>query len=331
MLLPLLVVNRQEMVFASIMFICVLVAMELSNDIASFSGSEFKREVVNLAKNPYIYALSLVIVITQLFLWTDWIWTIAPSIFRNAQFPFRWWSIFSFVAVFLLIYLLKPFKGKRVAAEIFLTISVGLYVFSMGPVDKRIADSNGAGLVAEPTFSKIENLSKVGVMNEYMPQVFYESGYESQYSNSLYSYVKDVVRNTHDWDFTLEDYHTPVFLEGAGVAEVTNLNSPELDISLTVTEKGLVQLPQFYYDGYIVTFTSEEGNSHSVEPIYVDGLLAFEVNEGTYKAEVRYIGSVSYRVTVPFFFVSVVALIATPIAYTIVKNSKKKKASIAAS
>lgn len=323
MLLPLFVVNRQEMVLGTIVFILGLIIYEFTEDEKELGFDEMKREAVSLAKNPYIYGLCAIIVIIQLFLWTDWIWEISPSIFRNAQFPFRWWSIFSFILVLATIFLWKPFKGKRVAAESLLAISILFYIGGMGPVNKRIANINGYGFAEEPSFSTMENLTRVGVSNEYTPEVFYQSGYASQYDSSLYRYVRNILRNSHDWDFTAEEYRT-AFLLGSGSIEVTKLDSPSVDLTIVANEDSLIQLAQFYYDGYAVYLTSSSGETSTVTPSYVDGLLAFEVPEGEYEAELRYVGTISYNVSVPFFFISSGLLILLPIGAEVLKRRKRK-------
>jgi hypothetical protein len=87
---------------------------------------------------------------------------------------------------------------------------------------------------------------------------------------------------------------------------LASLKSPSATFNATITSAtGLVQIPQFYYDGYQITLTQNDQTIVSETGEYVDGLLAFKVVEGTYTIHVDYVGSKTYRVGRVFFYLSI--------------------------
>lgn len=322
-LIPLFFSPRIEVCLATVLFIVVLIFFENQNDSFLNENIDLRKEINKSIKNPEIYILTALLIVAFLYLYWDKIWEISPSIFRNCQFPFRFWGIFGFLSISLITILSKPFKNKKIFKESMLALSCLLFILNMGPVDKRIAYENGSGFTSAVDDDFVKKTKKVGVMNEYMPRVFYDDNYESEYSNSLYYSTKMMVRYSHKYNWDIDGYRY-AFLEGSGDFKVTYLNSPELKFVVTVNEDALIQLQQFYYDGYEVILNSN-GQSIKITPQYLDGLLSFSIPKGEYEGELKYVGSLSYRIARPFLYASIGILFALGVTCDEISKNKKIK------
>lgn len=321
-LIPLFFSPRIEVCLATCLFIVALIFFENKNDAFEEANYNLRKEINKSIKNPEIYIISILLIVTLLYLYSDKIWQISPSIFRNCQFPFRFWGIFGMLSILLIAIICKPFKNKKTFAEGMLVLSTLLLILNMGPVDKRIAYENGNGFTSIVNDDYVKKSKKIGVMNEYMPRVFYDDTYESDYPNSLYYSTKLMIRYTHDYNWDIDGYRH-AFLKGSGDFKVTYLNSPELNFKVSVNEDCLIQLQQFYYDGYEVNLYSK-GQNIKITPCYIDGLLSFSIPKGQYEGELRYVGSFSYRVARPFLYSSIGVLFALGVTCSEIERNKKR-------
>lgn len=332
-LCTLLFSRREEVIMAVVALIMCLSVFTLFEK--PVTADEFHREEVKSTfKNLEIYVCVGLIVLIMLALFMPSMWYAIPSIYRQAQFPFRFWGIFWFIVVFLLLIAAKPLFKSQYFKGALIVAATALLIVSQGPMDKRIAMWNGQSLYEESQIvTKLHNVGQIGVQNEYVPQVFYETGYKSKYSNSLYKIVSTQLKNkkASGFDWGIEKYRTPVFLEGSGTMTITYLNSPCARFDCTITsEKALIQIPQFYYDGYEITYNSKTDNkSYKVKGKYVDGLLAFDGYQGEYVVTVNYVGSTAYRIFRPIFYISILGTVAFGVLGTYfshrTKKDKKKK------
>ncbi len=325
-LIPLTFRWREEMLFAVPVFTILLIFVTLwekQDPVKETLKDSLRAE----AKNPEIYVLLFALALCFLYLFSAWMWTWSPSILRKCQFPFRFWGVLDLIFILIFVIVARVFRRYNVTKYAVAAFAVCLYVTSHAPIDKRLNAEANRGMMEEPTLSIVTNQSKVGVMNEYMPDVFYQDDYAPTYANSLYATVKNQIRYTHRYDWGLEGYRSPVFLEGEGTMNIEEFFSPNGTFDVTVTsDEAYVQLPQFYYDGYYARFTLD-GERYNVKGEYVDGLVAFRLPKGHYKAEVRYVGPTSYRVFAPLFYVGLVGVVAFGVSpYAIAAIQKKKSA-----
>jgi uncharacterized membrane protein YfhO len=116
--------------------------------------------------------------------------------------------------------------------------------------------------------------------------MYYDIEYKSIYDNSLYQEVKDYLR--YQQSNTIEEfpYLNPVVLEGKGNIEVVKRDVPNYVLNIQATEDVLIQLPLFYYKGYM----AKSGNE-VLEVIEIDGLVALKVNAGIHQVKISYEGS----------------------------------------
>ncbi|MBQ1879137.1 MAG: hypothetical protein II158_02095, partial [Bacilli bacterium] len=266
------------------------------------------------------------------YLFVPFMWEHSPAILRNCQFPFRFWGIVQFAIIMLLVYFSTPFLSFKPTKEIAVALSCFVFVICMGPVDKRIAYAsswNNGALWGEPNISYVQVCDKIGVMNEYIPNVFHDESYTSKYSNSLYSKIRTQILYSHNYNWDPEKYIVPAVLEGEATIEVGEINSPNVNLHITVTsDECFYQLQQFYYDGYIASYSGD--TSYEAEGEYVDGLVAFKAKKGEYDVKIQFVGSKAYRIARPFFYISVVGVVAmgAGFKYIPVLNAylKRKKA-----
>lgn len=324
-LAPALILTREEMLFAVPLFTITMVLFTLTEDRKEAECFSLKKELLSEARNPEIYVLLIAMVVCFLYLYVPFMWQYSPSVLRKAQFPFRFWGVLNFILVLVVLLVARRFAHFKATKYVVLASAVLWYTLCMGPVDKRTVYYNHGGNAGEPDTAFVMSLTRIGVMNEYMPRVFYDTGYTSKYSNSLYYTIRNEVLHTHKWQFGAGQYLAPAFLEGSGTATITSLNSPDGVFEVSVnSESALVQLPQFYYDGYVASLSgSSTGN---VNGEYVDGLVCFRLSKGTYTMNVSYVGPQSYRVLRPFFYVGVAGTFVFGLtAYFLPKIIAKKK------
>ena len=305
-LVPLFFSRREEVMFAVPLFTILMVFITLTEDQKEAKDRGLRAELLDLAKNPETYVLIVALIVSFLYLFTAFMWRYSPSLIRKGQFPFRFWSIINVIILLIAMVLAKTFGRYKSTKYVVAALAVLWYVVALGPVDKRMVYYNHSGNSAEPTTSYVHSLQKVGVMNEYMPNVFYEK-HTPTYANSLYYTIRTEVQTTHKWQWGADSYLSPAILEGDASMNILSLNSPDGVFAVSVySENALVQLPQFYYDGYVA---SSSDVNFAVDGIYVDGLVSFRLPKGTYTMNVNYIGPKSYRVFRPIFYVSVAGVL----------------------
>ena len=101
--------------------------------------------------------------------------------------------------------------------------------------------------------------------------VFRKSDYRSEYSASLYPTIRKQIYGNSPYRWGMENYLAPAFLEGSGSLTITSLHSTEATFDVVISsDTALVQLPQFYYEGYEMVLSGD--SSYQVKGIYVDGL-----------------------------------------------------------
>ena len=327
-LVPIFFRQREEVLIGIGIFAVLMILLSLNDAVKEepLPSEKLSKDVIAEAKNPEIYVLVALFVVCFLYLSTDFMWVYSPSILRKGQFPFRFWGVMSFIMLFIAFILARAFRRYKVTKYVAAALAVSFLVVSHAQVDKRLSlYANRKGL-SEPDESLVRRTTKMGVMNEYMPLVFYDDSYASEYPNSLFKEIKREVRTTHRYQYTKETYLTPVFLEGTGSIAITALNSPNVSFTVTIdSEAAFVQLPQFYYDGYRATLHNET-SSYTVKGEYVDGLVGFRLRNGTYTMDVAFVGSNAYRALRPFFYVGIVGVVAFGLCgYFIPKAIEAKK------
>ena len=276
-----------------------------------------------LYKNIDLYFLIVSIVICLILLCVPTSWYYAPSILYKGQFAWRMWSITAFLVAMLVALLLSHFKAKNAVLIGTSIIACSIVTLTMGTLEKRVYyEVRTSSVIRDDGYDYAKRIKYSGVQNEMVPQIYEKDDYVSEYSNSLYTKVKIAIHNRSNFIYSIEDYYNPAFLEGTGTCQITEYNSPNNKFHVEITsETALVQLPQFYYKGYYLY----KGASLLGEAKNVDGLIAFELKQGTYDVSLNFKGSTAYQATRPLFYIGVFSLVSGGVFGLIYRTKIMKK------
>ena len=295
---PLFIIGQRIEVFIAmgIYYGVYVLAFMLPIRQSATEGRNIRESLFDLAKDGSFYACVILASLGFLYLYTSFIWEVSPSVLYTAQFAFRFWGITSFTLLFLFILVVKAFAKYRAAWMASLMLSAYLFTLCMGVVDKRIYNvEHGYSQSFEPDQSWIEGRYQFGSQNEYMPQIIYDIYYgdaELSYPDSQAKAIGTLMIGRRKVLFGEDSYLAYLgMLDGDfEVKGIENLNTPDVDISISAASESLLQIPQFYYEGYKATAVYEDGEKVSCEISNVDGLVAISLPEGDYTLEIRYPG-----------------------------------------
>ena len=282
-------------------------------------------ESAPLYKNIDLYFLIISIVACLILIFVPNSWYYVPSILYKGQFAWRMWSITAFLVAMLVTLILSRFKANTGALIGTAIIACSIVTLTMGTFEKRVYyEVRPQKVITNDGYDYAIGIKYSGVQNEMVPQIFEKNDYVSNYSNSLYTKVKNAIHSHNNFIYSAEEYYDPAFLEGTGTFEIYEYNSPNNRFHVNITsDTALVQLPQFYYQGYFLY----SGSTLLGEAKNVDGLVAFELKQGTYDVAINFKGAPAYRITRPFFYVGVFSLVAGGVFGLIyrIKSTKKKQ------
>ena len=312
--------RREEMYFI-VPLLSVLLFISLSQVEPKGDILKTKECALTFVKEPGVYLMIALLVFSSLLIWWPAIWNAMPSIMLNAQFAWRNWSLFAIAAILFIAFVVGIFPKKKIITAGLSVLVAILFLSNMSIVDKRFCYQSGNGGKSEVTLEYVQSFKYMGAQNEYTPAVFRDYSYSPSYENSLYGTIRSQMYGNNKLTLGLEDYITPVFLEGEGSIQITSLNSPEATFTISVTsEKALIQFPQFFYDGYEL-----QCNGEHVKGQNIDGLVSFEVSGGNYSANLKWVGITSQKVFTPLFFVGLAGCIMLPVVPYVVDKTVKRR------
>ena len=280
-------------------------------------------ESAPLYKNIDLYFLIISIIVCLILIFVPTSWYYVPSILYKGQFAWRMWSITAFLVAMLVTLILSRFKANTGALIGTAIIACSIVTLTMGTFEKRVYyEVRPQKVITNDGYDYAIGIKYSGVQNEMVPQIFEKNDYVSNYSNSLYTKVKNAIHSHNNFIYSAEEYYDPAFLEGTGTFEIYEYNSPNNRFHVNITsDTALVQLPQFYYQGYFLY----SGSTLLGEAKNVDGLVAFELKQGTYDVAINFKGAPAYRITRPFFYVGVFSLVAGGVFGLIYRTKLMKK------
>lgn len=286
-----------EFLMALFIFYAILVFYKIEGGRRSFIEQDDSKAIRLLKDSDFYFGILSLIVLTVL-IFVPSIWSYVPSFMLKSQFSWRLWSLFYFILFFFCMVLLKYLKRIPFVNPVFIGGAVALIVLGQGlPLGRNVYQYNpsGKGIIWKMSDEDLKEVWYIGAQNEYLPKVFRENNYYSSYKNSLYDEVKRISYG-YDIPYDLATYPKPAFLEGEGSLEMKELNSPNVYFSVDVkSEEALVQIPQFYNEGYVAHLRDGE-DPQDVKGIYIDGLVSFVLPKGTYDVDVVFEGTKSYKV-----------------------------------
>lgn len=286
-------------------------------------------------KNVDVWSISYLVVsiiILLLIIFTKSIWNIMPSSYRKCQFAWRQFGILYFFLAMLLFYILKFIPFKKAYLNGVLALSSCLLIFSQPLIEKQVVEDTAAetkrfGYSDED----VKKIRHSGWLNEFVPQIYASEveDYEPQYENSLYRKVRRamVYQDKRYFVYDKEDYYYAT-LEGKGELTITELDSPSLSFNATVEENALFQVPQFYYEGYIIHVKNlETEETFTLKPINIDVLVSFKLDKGKYECKLTFEGTSQYKAGHVLFVLGLINAVAIAVTGTLlnVKENKKQK------
>ena len=317
------VFNHIEAAYASIVLLILYVAYNLIPEIKL-------KEEINITKNilmdrTFIYSL-LMIVITLLFIFIPDTWNIVIKPFYVIQFPFRLFFLVGMYFTLLMSSVLKYFDKNKVVILLSIVSISFIITMTEANIEKRMEKTK-----ENPSYAyeiNEDNLTKqkheVGFNFEYFPKIYYPGDeYESKYSNSLYLQIKSLISKDY-YGNNFENNLEPVFLEGDGLINNYNLETPKMTFNIECNNDSLIQVPLIYYPGYEVKITKGK-NEETIKAKEVDGLVSFNLKEGNYKIEINYKGSTIRKISYAYFMLSIVGLMAFYQLYFYIIIYKKNK------
>ena len=255
---------------------------------------------VPLYKSVDLYFLIVASIMTLALIFVPWAWKLVPPIMYKGQFPWRMYSMLSFLIAMLASLIFSRLKTNKIALTIVSVTACGLMTLTMGTLEKRVIFENNPNAIIRSDGEQFaKDIKYSGAQNEMIPMVFYESSYHSEYTNTLYSTVRDRIMAQDNYIYDMEDYIKPAVLQGSGNIEIYEYNTPNNKFHVDITsETALVQFPQFYYDTYEI---KQDGKTIS-KVQNVDGLISFTLKQGTYDIAISFKPSKAYQVTIPLFY-----------------------------
>lgn len=262
---------------------------------------------VPLYKSVDLYFLIVALIITLALIFVPWAWKLVPPIMYKGQFPWRMYSMLSFLITMLVSLIFSRLKTNKIALTIVSVIACGLMTVTMGTLEKRVIfEHNPTAIIVNDGEQFAKEIKYSGAQNEMIPQVFYNNTYRSEYTNTLYYNVRNRIWAQRDYIYDLESYIMPSVLEGSGDVEIYEYNTPNNKFHVNITsETALVQFPQFYYDTYEI---KQDGKTIS-KVQNVDGLIAFTLKQGTYDIALSFKPYKAYQATIPLFYVGTFLLV----------------------
>lgn len=321
--------QRVEVYLAMALFDVLLIITEFIKDKSE--GYFVKKDWFKRNKSIMIDVIFFLVVsaIVLVFIYVGKAWAYVPSLFYTCQFAWRLWSVICLTASVLFVYGLNAttyIKDFKIPFYLGSIVPFLLFSASQAYTEKKYAiDTNN--IYQAFTYEDARKTNNIGVMNEYIPVIFYDWDYESEYWNSLYRQIRTNIGNWNRYIQTKEAYTKPAFLEGSGTVTVTELNAPSVDFKITVDNNALIQIPQFFYDGYEIQATNvTTGEVTKLEPISIDSLVSFRLNVGEYDVKVRYEGPKLRRVFNKLWYVGLVGDLALAGfgIYELVSKKKEK-------
>lgn len=282
----------------------------------------------NIDLNGIIF-LSIAIIVLLLLIFTESIWTIMPSAYRKCQFAWRLFGILYFFLAMLLSYVLKIIPFKKAYFYGALALSSCLLIFSQPLIEKQIVEDTAAE--TKRFGYSDEDVKKIyhsGWLNEFVPEIYASEykNYTPKYENSLYEKVRRamVYQDKTYFVYEKEDYYYAT-LEGKGELTITKLDSPSLVFNAQVEEDALFQIPQFYYEGYILHISDKSNEkTYDIKLENIDSLLAFKLEKGEYECKLEFVGTSIYQAGHYLFALGLVNAITIGVTGYLIRKKEEK-------
>ena len=259
-----------------------------------------------------------VIIVAFIFMELGEIWLYMPKLLRNIQFPWRLWSLVQASVSILVGIVVNHLGTKRIVAFIFAIVIGFLVISNQALVEKRLAKDEGKRWEENISEKMYQKHSSIGFNSEYCPQVFFDKNYVSEYHNSLYYQIKNVI--PYDFDYEKLYYYQPVILDGNGEIIVNSSFAPKYQMEITTKANSVIQMPLIYYPGYkIIVEDIETGEKSTVKCENIDGLVGFTLGKGSYIVSTKYDGTPLHKISIALTILSSITVCGI-LVYNIIKK-----------
>ncbi|MFA5481697.1 MAG: hypothetical protein WC282_04900, partial [Bacilli bacterium] len=277
---------RLEVIFGAVITIVIYFAvtymLKVKNDEA---------QGVVIYKEIDFWFLIGILILTFILITQKWIWRIMPEALLKIQFPWRLWAYIQFFLSWLLGLLVAKVKYKKVVPYAS-AIAVGFcLVTNQGLPEKRllrdsIEEPSTSSLIFRGDDDFLRSIATIGWNKEYIPQVFTQNDYVSEYPNSLYGNIRLALLSSYTEAYP----YNPAVLSGDCSIEVLSHDTPDYELAITANAASLIQMPLIYYPGYSVKVTAG-AEQNTIDAFNIDGLVAFHIESGAQYVSITYVGT----------------------------------------
>lgn len=314
--------NRLEVILGA----AVVVLLTFAIDYVWRSAQN--KEIVKgtIYKDVNFWFLIAILVLTFALITQKWLWRIMPEPLLMIQFPWRLFAFIQFFASWAIAWLCYKFEFKKAVPYAAVTALGFCLVASQALPEKRLnmlraSEPESSMVVYHGDEDYFAPTSSIGWNKEYIPQVFFQNGYVSEYSNTLYYSVKQRINQPY-----LEAYPlNPVALSGDCVIDVVERETPNYELGVTPLEDSLVQMPLIYYPGYRIDAYDADGTKTNLEAQNIDGLIAFELAVNHQRIGISFIGSPLIITSYVYFGLSVIGTAGLVVWFKCFDRTKKEK------
>ncbi len=280
--------NRLEVILGAAVVILLTFAIDY------IWRSAHNKEMIKdaLYKEVDFWFLIGMLLLTFALITQKWLWRIMPEPLLMIQFPWRLFAFIQFFASWAIAWLCYKFEYKKAVPYAAITALGFCLVAGQALPEKRLnmlraLEPDSTMIVYHGDENYFAYTASIGWNKEYLPQVFFQSGYVSEYSNSLYSSVKSIVNRSYVDQYPLE----PAVLNGDCVIDVTKRETPNYEMDIVATSESLIQMPLIFYPGYRIQAYEDGGEAIGLEALNIDGLIAFDVETAYQKIVISFVGS----------------------------------------
>ncbi|NCA97271.1 MAG: hypothetical protein EOM77_03715, partial [Bacteroidia bacterium] len=180
--------QRIEVILAAII---VVVLYFFISYVVKHQTNELEHKFKPIYKEIDFWFLVGIIVLSFVLITQTWIWQIMPDPLLMIQFPWRLWAFIQFFASWLLGWLCYRFNTKK-AVVFATTVAVGFcLVTNQALPEKRllreaIESGESTAIIYQGDEDYLQYNSSIGWNREYVPQVFSQNDYVSEYDDTLY-------------------------------------------------------------------------------------------------------------------------------------------------
>ncbi|MDY0345233.1 MAG: hypothetical protein WC286_04180 [Bacilli bacterium] len=313
--------NRLEVILGAV--VVIVLSFFIDYILHAVKSEPFKKETIY--KDIDFWFLIGILILTFALITQKWIWQIVPEPFLMIQFPWRLFAYVQFFISWAIGLLCYKFEFKKAVSYAAITAIGFCLVTNQALPEKRLnfirsSEPESTIKVYYGNEDYFFPTSSIGWNKEYIPQVFFQEDYVSEYSTSLYNNVKQRIMRPYQDEYPLE----PVVLSGSCDITITERVTPNYTMDIQAADDSLIQMPLIFYPGYRIQAYGDNGIKTNLDALNVDGLIAFNVNEDYGQIVVSFVGSPLVITSYVYFGISILGVAGLVTYFKFFDRYKKK-------